>query len=565
MGGSVFRRFLTVTLTATLCLDASWWGDSSKSADSPKEEAMALAKKARRAEKAGHSADAYLLYAEASALQRQNAKYRAKMALLQSPAAAEAQAPPAAALLQSPGPLLTSKEATEGPPDPGVAPDGEVFDSLSAREYADARQLRSPAELRAKLGTQDFNINGNARTLFDRVARSFGLAAIYDGEYPAAGKSIRFQVTEADYRTALHDLEAATGSFVVPLSPSLFMVSQDTPQKRNDLEQSVAISIPVPQVLTTQELTEVAQAVKQVTNVEKMGWDSTDGTIVLRDRASRVLPAQALLQQLFSLRPEVMIDIEFLEVADSDIANYGFNLTNSFQAIYLGRVLNNIVRFPAGVTSLYSFGGGETLIGLTVAQAQAMFNENTSSEKILLRTQLRASQGQAATFHSGEKYPVITAQYAGSVPAGQQGQVYAPPVSFTYEDLGFNLKVTPHIHGKGEATLTIDSSFEVLTGQSLNNLPIIGRRQLTSEVRLQDGEWAIVAGLINPSDSKSVNGFWGLANIPLLGHLFRQVSRTRTNENLLIAIRPRLLSLPPDQAQTPRLRVGTETRPFSPL
>jgi hypothetical protein len=80
-----------VTLTAALCLDAAWWGDSSKSADSPKEEAMALAKKARRAEKAGHNADAYLLYAEASALQRQNAKYRAKMALLHSPAAAEAR------------------------------------------------------------------------------------------------------------------------------------------------------------------------------------------------------------------------------------------------------------------------------------------------------------------------------------------------------------------------------------------------------------------------------------------------------------------------------------------
>jgi general secretion pathway protein D len=560
-------------LTTVLCLDAAWWGDSSKAADSPREEAMALAKKARRAEKAGHHADAYLFYAEASALQRQNAKYRTKMALLQSPAAAESQDAAATALRQPPalpqppGALLTAKEAIDGPPDPAPAPapDRDVFDSLSAREYADARQLRSPAELRARPGAQDFDINANARTLFDRVARSFGLAAIYDGEYPAAGNPIRFRVTEADYRTALHDLEAATGSFVVPLSPSLFMVSQDTPQKRNDLEQSVAISIPVPQVLTTQELTEVAQAVKQVTNVDKMGWDSTDGAIVMRDRVSRVLPAQALLQQLFALRPEVMIDVEFLEVSDSDISNYGFNLTNSFQAVYLGRILNNIVKFPAGATSLFSFGGGKTLIGLTVAQAQAMFNQSISSEKILFRTQLRASQGQAATLHSGEKYPVITAQYAGSVPAGQQGQVHAPPVSFTYEDLGFTLKVTPHIHGMGEATLTIDSSFEVLTGQSVNNLPIIGRRQLTSEVRLLDGEWAIVAGLLNPSESRSVNGFWGLEKIPLLCHLFRQVSRDKENDNLLIAIRPRLLSLPPDQVPTPQLRVGTETRPFSPL
>src|SRR5580704_16462956 len=74
MGRSVSRRFVAATLMAGLCLGAT------PSGDSPKEEAMALAKKARRAEKAGHNADAYLLYAEASALQRQNKGYRAKMA-----------------------------------------------------------------------------------------------------------------------------------------------------------------------------------------------------------------------------------------------------------------------------------------------------------------------------------------------------------------------------------------------------------------------------------------------------------------------------------------------------
>jgi type II secretory pathway component GspD/PulD (secretin) len=70
---------------------------------------------------------------------------------------------------------------------------------------------------------------------------------------------------------------------------------------------------------------------------------------------------------------------------------------------------------------------------------------------------------------------------------------------------------------------------------------------------------------MNPVDSKSVSGFWGLSSIPLLGNLFKQVSRTKSDENVLIAIRPRLLTLPPDQNLTPRLRVGTETRPFIPL
>jgi type II secretory pathway component GspD/PulD (secretin) len=99
----------------------------------------------------------------------------------------------------------------------------------------------------------------------------------------------------------------------------------------------------------------------------------------------------------------------------------------------------------------------------------------------------------------------------------------------------------------------------------VNNIPVIGRRQLNTQVRLLDGEWAVVAGMLSPTDSKTTSGFWGLARIPLIGNLFKQVSKDKERENVLIAIRPHLLSLPPDQVVTPALRVGTETRPYNPL
>jgi general secretion pathway protein D len=355
-----------------------------------------------------------------------------------------------------------------------------------------------------------------------------------------------------------------TNSFVIPLSSRVFMVAQDTAQKRNDLEQSIVVTIPVPEVLTTQELTEVAQAVKQATNVDKLALDSAHGQVVIRDRVSRALPAQALFEQLISWRPEVMIEVEFLEVTDSDILSYGFNVTNQFPAIYLGQILNNVVSFPSGVTALLSFGGGKTLIGLGVAQVNAMFNETISRSKSLYRAQVRSVNGQPATFHVGEKYPIITQQYAGATPVGT-GTVYAPPPSFTFEDLGVQIKITPHIHGVDGVTLAVESSFELLAGTSVNNIPIIGRRALNTQVRLLDGEWAIVAGMLSPTESKTTSGFWGLAELPLIGNLFRQTTKDTERENVLIAIRPHLLSLPPDQIVTPKLRVGSETRPFNPL
>jgi general secretion pathway protein D len=519
-----------------------------------------LAKKAKKAAKSSQQANAYLLYSEAAALQPANKKLKEKMEALQYGAALQSKPVPPV-----PDTAASDTAQPDAVPGPILAPE-DLFDSITAREFARARQPQGLPELKALPGTEDFDVSGTARTLFDQVAQRFGLETVYDGEYPPAGRQIRFRISSVDYREALHDLEAMTNSFVIPLSSRLFMVAQDTPAKRNDLEQTIAISIPVPEALTTQELTEIAQAVKQATNIDKMAWDTVQNEVVIRDRISRALPAQALFQQLFSWRPEVMIEIEFLEVTDSDIINYGFNVTNQFPAIYLGQILNNAVTFPSGLTALLSFGGGKTLIGLGVAQAQAMFNESIASARTLYRAQVRSVNGQPATFHVGEKYPVITQQYAGGgTNTTTTGTVYAPPPSFTYENLGAEVKVTPHIHGVEGVTLTVESSFELLAGAAVNNIPVIGRRQLTTQVRLLDGEWAVVAGMLSPTDSKAVSGFWGLSRIPLIGNLFRQTTKDKERENLLIAIRPHLLSLPPDQVVTPRVRVGTETRPFTPL
>ena len=397
------------------------------------------------------------------------------------------------------------------------------------------------------------------------MAQAFGLETVYDGDYPLTEAPIRFHLSGADYREALNGLEAATGSFVIPLTPRLFMIARDTPAKRNELEPTMALSIPVPQILTTQELTEMTQVVRQITNIEKIGWDTPQQRIVMRDRVSRVLPAKALLEQLFSYRPEVMIDLEFIQVASSDILNYGFTVTDTFSGIYLGQILHNVVSVPSGITNLLTFGGGRTLFGIGVAQAQAMFNQTTTSGNMLLEAQLRSVAGQPASLHIGEKYPVITGGYFGAVPPGQQGQVYAPPPSFTFEDLGLEMKITPFIHGMDEVTLKIESAFQVLTGQTINDIPVIGSRNMTSEVRLRNQEWAVLGGLISDSSSKSVAGFWGLAQMPLLGNLFKQTTRDREKNNLLIGIRPRLLSLPPDPMVTRALRVGSDARPFTPL
>src|SRR5580698_1462457 len=165
---------------------------SSGQEDSPKEQAAALAKKARKAARSNQPADAYLLYSEASALQPTNKKWKRNMEVLQSRAARQSQpVPPVPTGGEAIDPLLAA---------PAIIAPEDVFDSLTARDYARARQPQAPPQLKAGAGTQDFNVSGSARTLFDRVAQSFGLETVYDGDYPAAGPQFRFRVSGIDYR-----------------------------------------------------------------------------------------------------------------------------------------------------------------------------------------------------------------------------------------------------------------------------------------------------------------------------------------------------------------------------
>lgn len=533
----------------------------SDTGDSPKELALAFARKAKKAQKSGHNAQAYIFYAEALALQPANRDYRREMDSLQTRAALESKRESAPAL---PNPDHPEADETAEAPAPEI-PIEEAFDSLTAREMAQARDLKEVPVLRAKPGLQSFDLTADARNLFEKVAQSFGLLTTFDNDYPKTGTPLRFQVSSADYREAIHDLEAATSSFVVPVSGRLMMVAQDMPSKRNDLEQTMTIAIPVPQAITTQELTEIAQILRQATNVEKIAWESTESRIVLRDRMSRVMPAIAIMNQLLAYRPEVMMDLEFLQVDMSDMVSYGFTVSNSFSAIYLGQILNNSITVPSGVTNLLTFGGGKTLIGITAAQVQAMFNETRSDSNSLYHAQLRSVSGQPATLHVGEKYPIITSAFVGTVPAGTTGTVYAPPPSITFQDLGLEMKITPIVNGAENTTLTVETTFQVLTGDTVNNIPIIGNRGLKSQVALKNGEWTLIGTLLNTTKSKSTSGFWGLARIPWLGQLFKQTSTDKEDSQVLIGVRPRLLSIPPGDKVMKALRVGSDTRPYTPL
>ena len=496
---------------------------------------------------------AYLLYSEAAALEPNNHLYWSRTVALQSQAALESKVMPQMA------------KADEPDADAAPEPDDTPLTPVTAQDWAEARKPLPPTRLKAQPGRKDFNLRADSKVLFETVAKAYGLDCIFDGDYHPT-QPIHFQMDQVDYREALHALEAVTGSFLVPISDRLFMVVKDTAQKRKEEEPYAAVIIPVPEPTTQQELSAMVTAVQQACGIQKVSWDSHENIVMMRDAVSKVLSARQLFQDLLYPRAQVLVEMEFYEVSKTKDLSFGLPLPGSFPLASFSNFMNNVPQLASNVSSMLRFGGGATLIAIGAANLQLLASLTTSDSKLLLRSTVRSIDGQAASLHVGQKYPILTGAFVGtSGLTGSTGSQYVPPPSFTFEDLGISLKATPHVHGTSDVTLTIEGEFKVLAGAALNGIPIIANRQVKSEVSLKMGEWAVVAGLLNAEDARSLSGIAGLANIPLIGPLTSNVTRNTSSDQVLILLRPTLLTQPPDASFTHVLRMGSEMRPLTPL
>ena len=164
----------------------------------------------------------------------------------------------------------------------------------------------------------------------------------------------------------------------------------------------------------------------------------------------------------------------------------------------------------------------------------------------------------------GEKYPIITSGFVGASVATSSLAFAAPP-AISFEDLGLEVKATPHVHGADSVSMSIEASYEALTGESSDGIPVIQTNKITTDIRVRNEEWAVVAGLIAETNNKTISGFAGLARIPLLGNLFRQTSTDKSTLHFLIGLRPHILYMGPDENVTQPMRAGSDARPFTPL
>jgi len=496
-------------------------------------EAERLFEKAQKAERSGQVVNAYVLYSEAAAADPNNLKYWQRAQALR----------PAATMMSVNQPKLPTTDP--------VPLDSSLFGRISDQEVQEAHRPLPPVRLTLAAGRRDFDFMGDSKSLWEQMAAALHLKIAFETQYQPT-RPIHFQLTDADHRDALRALEAATGSFIVPVTDQLIFVANDTVQKRTDFERTVAVVLPFTEALSVQEIQEIATSVRGTLDMQKLMVDTQRHLILIRDRIAKVRLAQMLFEDLMRPRAQVAVEVEILAVDRSSTLNYGLNLQNAYPLINFPIKSNLLNVIPSGFTNFMTFGGGASLLGIGVTGAQLFASVSKSFTSSVMQTEIVALDGQPSTMHVGDKYPIATNIYIGNTSGGQ---TYTPPPTFNFEDLGLMLKVTPHVHGTEEVSLDIDAEFKLLGAGNVDGIPVVSNKKYESKVTVKIGEWAVLAGLMTASESHTLGGIPLLSAIPLL----RNNSLNHDEGQALIVLKPHLLVAPPTETPTWAAWTGTET------
>jgi general secretion pathway protein D len=507
--------------------------------------AARLAQEGRQAEDAGHLVRAYFLYAEATAREPGNSSYRSKRDLL----APIAQLLTKATVENAPSTNLSA--AIAGAHASQESPLDRVWKS-----EPDPPRLEPPPRLEAHAAIHDFDLRGDDKTLFTAVAGAYGIHAIFDPElHPQP--DLHFTIDRADFRTAMEALTDATDTFIFPVSSHAIFVARDTPAKRNEYEPDVVLTVPLPDAMDPKQLIEAANAVRATLAMRSMMWDSANRTVQIRDHVTRANIAQDLLEALLLPKGQVSIGIEFLTLDKDRSYHYGLSLPSTFQLFDIGHIgaLQSLFSIPSGITNVLAFGGGATLFGIGLTDGALFAQYSKSFATNLYHATVVVADGQTADFHIGDKYPIPQAITTGFQQTGLPA-LDNPIGQVTLVDLGLKLKIAPHINGGGDISLDIEADYNALGTEVYESVPEIAERTFKGSVRMREGEWAILAGMDQTTQSFTRNGLIGISQIPGLNQILSENTRDTQTSNTLIIIKPTITRLPMASWISPQYLLG---------
>ena len=450
---------------------------------------------------------------------------------------------------------------------------------------AEPRLLEASGQLRVTPNAvrADFHYRGDGRSLLTAVAQAFGVTASFDDSVVA--RPVHFDITNVDFYTAISAACQVTHTFWTPLQEKQILLAEESTENHRKFDRMAMRTFFLPAMTAPADMNNLVTVLRNLFDIKIVAAQPASGTITLRAPDDLLDSATQFIESLDSARPEVMLDVRVYEISYMLTRDFGLQIPDNFQLFNIpaaalvalaGQNVQSLINqliSSGGINqanstaisallaqlegqgqqnSVFSqpvatFGNGQTLEGVSLGTLGVQASETQSWVKTLEHSTLRVSQGSDASFRVGSRYPILNASFAPIFNSPAIAQVIgnnsfqAPFPSFSYEDLGVNLKTKTLVNGDSAISLQVDLQLRTLLGQSMNGIPVISNREFQGSLTLEDGQPAVVAGEIDHTEQRSINGVPGLGAIPGLSQILDSNNIEDTSDELLIVITPRII------------------------
>lgn len=312
------------------------------------------------------------------------------------------------------------------------------------------------------------------------------------------------------------------------LDDDTLLIYPNVPAKASEYREMVVRSF----FLSNADATKVATVLKTIARVRDVVVDEKLNMVMVRDSVEAVRLAERVIATQDIPDPEVMLELEVLEVSASRLIDLGIRWPDSISA---GVVGVDEVPGQLRLDELRSKSSSFIRVATGSPAISAQIRSQVSDANLLANPRVRVRNRQSAKILIGERVPVITTTATANVGASE---------SVNYLDVGLKLEIEPTISLDDEVSmkiaLEVSNILETISRPGTQAYRL-GTRNTSTTLRVRDGETNILAGLIQRDERRSNIGIPGLNEVPIFGKLFGGAEDSAQKTEIVLLITPRIV------------------------
>ena len=392
------------------------------------------------------------------------------------------------------------------------------------------------------------------RNVFEVLQKATGVTFVFDRDVRTDQRtsiSLRNATVEEAIRLILltNSLEQKV------VNETTVFVYPNTPQKQREYQELVVKGF----YLANADVKQTANMIRTLVKTRDIFIDEKINLLVIKDTPSAIRLAERLIAAHDLAEPEVMLEVEVLEVSRSRLLELGIRYPDALAVSLVGAAGE-----PGQLTLPEWLNRSSEIVQLNFTNPLFLFSlrQQDGITGVLANPRIRVKNKDKARVHIGDRVPVITTTAAAT------GGFVSESVS--YLDVGLKLEVEPLISLDDEVGIKVGLEVsnivrEVRPPGSTSLVYQIGTRTAATNLRLRDGETQVLAGLISDDDRHIADKVPALGDMPVLGRLFKHTTDNKNRTEIVLLITPRLMrTLARPEAGSVEFAAGTEASTGTP-